>query len=170
MGCTHRFYIYIGCANPLPASGPFPPFRGTQSFVLPATAVTKRNGLVPGKREGGPSVWTVDRFLHRPYDSLLPFWWMGSYTDPASNTVVKRQRGVRTPYPQAGPFPLSGGHKLRQVDFWWPRRALSPFFCRTGRLLFVVSVAGDTNLFVLSVNLPFPFLPVVLQWTGMQVR
>ena len=30
--------------------------------------------------------------------------------------------------------------------------------------------AGDTNLFVLSVNLPFPFLPVVLQWTGMQVR
>ena len=25
--------------------------------------------------------------------------WMGSYPDPASNTVFKRQRGVRIPYP-----------------------------------------------------------------------
>ncbi len=32
---------------------------------------------------------------------------VGSYTDPTSNTVFKRQRGMRTPYP--------------------PRRVLSPF-------------------------------------------
>ena len=37
---------------------------------------------------------------------------VGSYTDRPRNTVFKIQRGVRTPYPQAGPFPLPGGHKF----------------------------------------------------------
>jgi hypothetical protein len=82
------------------------------------------------EREGGPLRISamVDRFLHRPYDSLLPFCWIGS------NTVSKFTLGVLTPYPQAGPFPLSGGHNA------------FPLFHRTGRLLLVVSVAGDTNL------------------------
>ena len=44
----------------------------------------------------------------------------------AMGKSVHGQRGVRTPNPQAGPFPL----------FHW-----------TGRLLFVVSVAGDTKSF-----------------------
>ena len=125
------------------------PSRGTQSFVLPATAVTKRNGLVPGKREGGPSVWTVDRFVHQPYDSLLPFWWW-----------------IHTPT-----LRVISSLKFREAcEPPTRKRVLSSLFHRTGRLLFVISVAGDTNLFVLSVNLSFPFLPVVLQWTGMQVR
>ena len=44
---------------------------------FPATAVTRRNSLVPGKREGGPLRVSamVDRFLHQPFNSLLPFWW-----------------------------------------------------------------------------------------------
>ncbi|WP_296400976.1 hypothetical protein, partial [Acidaminococcus timonensis] len=37
------------------------------------------------EREGEPSEWLVDGFLRRTFD-------------------------VKTPYPQAGPFPLPGGH------------------------------------------------------------
>ena len=68
------------------------PSRGTQGFVLPATAVTKRNGLVPGKREVFcPSLkGKGDRPNGR---------WMGSYTDRLRNTIFKIQRGVRTLYP-----------------------------------------------------------------------
>jgi hypothetical protein len=57
--------------NPLPASGSFPPFRGTQVFC-------------PSLKGKGD----------QPYG-----WWIGSYTDPASNTVCCRLSGVLTPYP-----------------------------------------------------------------------
>jgi len=77
------------------------------------------------EREGGPSVWTVDRFVHQPYDSLLPFWWW-----------------IHTPT-----LRVISSLKFREAcEPPTRKRVLSPFFRRTGRHLFVVSVAGDTKL------------------------
>ena len=72
-------------SDPLPAKAG-PPFQGGDTgFVLPATAVTKRNGPSPREKGRGPAAWLVDKvciptvrlfttipvdgFLHRSYDS-----------------------------------------------------------------------------------------------------
>ena len=57
LSCSCRL---SGVGTPYPQAGPFPPFRGTQFLSFP-------------EREGGPSEWTVDRFLHRPYDLSVTF-------------------------------------------------------------------------------------------------
>ena len=96
-----------GVRTPYPLKRALSPLQGdTNLLSFPATAVTRRNSLVPGKREGGCPNGR----------------WIGSDTDRPSNIVLKRQIGVRTPYPQAGPFPLSGGHK----DLSFPAREGGP--------------------------------------------
>ena len=74
------------------------------------------------EREGGPAVWLVDRsslhfLLRRTTDCSTP--------PPVQKFLCYRKALLKTPYPQAGPFPLFHG---------------------TRRLLLVVSVAGDTKL------------------------
>jgi hypothetical protein len=71
----------LGVLTPYPLKRVLSPFQGDTSL------------LSFPEREGGPAVWLVDGFLHRPYDSSLPFCWIGS------NTVSKFTLGVQTPYP-----------------------------------------------------------------------
>ena len=63
----------------------------------------------PG-REGGPCACTVDR--SSPTLSPSPYNRLHTPTTRSKSSPCYREALLKTPYPQAGPFPLSGGHNV----------------------------------------------------------
>ena len=142
---THVLHDSVGSARtgrPVPGrpAGYCPSCDGCDEEKRPSPVKTGSLLSFP-EREGRPSVWTVDRFVHRPYDSLLPFWWWvlaptvrvtpslqgrEACEPPTRKRVLSPFQGdtIFPPFPQAWETPVCrlrrGGHKCHKKGCNFP--------------------------------------------------